>query len=38
MTLDGDKGARLLLERERVTTVEIGPAAMRDFDTPEAFD
>ncbi len=35
--LSGDKGARFLLETEPVTLVDIGPAAVRDFDTPEAF-
>ena len=36
--LGGDKGARSLLESEPVTLVDIGAAALRDFDTPEAFD
>lgn len=37
MALSGDKGGRSLLESEPVTLVDIGPAALRDFDTPEAF-
>ncbi len=37
--LDGDAGARSLIERnrDRVVEVEIGPAAKRDFDTQDAF-
>ncbi len=38
LTLTGDKGARSLLETEPVSRVEIGPAALRDFDTPDAFE
>ena len=36
--LGGDRGARALLEQqaEAVATVEIGEAALRDFDTPES--
>ena len=38
--LKGDFGARSLLQqhRDHVQRVNIGPAALRDFDTPEAFD
>ncbi len=37
--LDGDSGARSVVQKNRdsVVEVEIGQAAKRDFDTPEAF-
>ena len=40
MQIDGDRGARSVIEAhaERVFRVEIGPAAARDFDTPQAFE
>ena len=36
--LDGDRGARSLLKRADVLTVELGEAAARDFDTPDELD
>ena len=40
LQIDGDRGARSVIEThaERVVPVEIGPAAARDFDTPQAFE
>lgn len=37
--IKGDRGARAIIatHSEQVTSVEIGPAAARDFDTPDAF-
>ena len=37
--LDGDRGARDIIKENsaKVATVEIGVAAVRDFDTPDAF-
>ncbi len=38
--LDGDAGARSVMNvhRDKIIEVEIGVAAAKDFDTPEAFD
>ena len=40
LEVEGDKGARDLIKRysEQRILVEIGPAAARDFDVPEAFE
>lgn len=39
MRIDGDRGARSIIDahKKRVVPLEIGIAAARDFDTPEAF-
>ena len=39
LQIDGDRGARAIIaaHADRVISVEIGTAAARDFDTPEAF-
>jgi molybdenum cofactor cytidylyltransferase len=40
LEMDGDQGAKrvIIQNRDRLQQIEIGKAALRDFDTPEDFD